>query len=436
MIASIVWLSVTLPLLYAGQNLTRVTGSGAPLFYGMARSAAYPYNHDPYMLGDPANQAVPPLEIHDILPIGHVDLPNEHALSGGDSPSSISLELPIEEYPSDASLSLTKTSDEGIEGSQSYPTQSTGLSPTLTYSEQTTRITGRERITPLVNRQPRTRTSRLSSSLPYRATSSTSTLGPTLTNSDQSLGRSTYEMFCAAVDSYSVTRAGGTPPRPRYDIYKIYQNIVARYMSIAEEAMFLANIMWETGGLQHTEEIACRNGDCVYGPYYGRGYIQLTWDYNYRDASYALYGDDRLLRRPELVAEVECGWRTAMYYWQRYVKPLLQETNAIEKHLFGYTVMAINGAIECRPEFRDNERLRIYNEILYRWKINFTRPGKMTGCLYDFQMFPRKLVTTGGYLSATPTEATLEYAKHTEFFTITDEKTNSSTTLSEYEGIE
>ena len=63
--------------------------------------------------------------------------------------------------------------------------------------------------------------------------------------------------------------------------------------------------------------------------------------------------------------------------------PRLEENDAIANYLFGYTIKAINGAVECREKYRDSERLRVYNEILARWSITTDRPGKMTGCLPD-----------------------------------------------------
>ena len=71
-------------------------------------------------------------------------------------------------------------------------------------------------------------------------------------------------------------------------------------------AMFLAEIIWESDCLKATSEEACVNADCsdsypitpgigIPGQvYYGRGYMQLTWDYNYKACSYALYNDNRL----------------------------------------------------------------------------------------------------------------------------------------------
>lgn len=61
-----------------------------------------------------------------------------------------------------------------------------------------------------------------------------------------------------------------------------------------ELAMFLAQILWESDGLKAKREYACISDGCPFSykskedypgrSYYGRGYIQLTWYGNYRDA--------------------------------------------------------------------------------------------------------------------------------------------------------
>jgi len=197
----------------------------------------------------------------------------------------------------------------------------------------------------------------------------------------------TYKQFCAAVDAYSATRVGGHPAKPPKDLYYQYQDIVARNMSIGEQAMLLANIIWETGGFEYMEEIACRHGDCEYGHYYGRGYIQLTWESNYMDASHAIYGDDRLVRHPELVAKPKDAWKTTMWYWNTNVAPVLRSNNAVPKFKLGYSVMAINGEQECNKEHSNAlERLRIYNAILAEWGLAKGPVGKLTGCMKTWDL--------------------------------------------------
>ena len=62
--------------------------------------------------------------------------------------------------------------------------------------------------------------------------------------------------------------------------------------SKTELAMFMAEIMWESGGLYYKAELACKDNNCAGSYvdnvglsgkyYYGRGYIQLTWELTIR----------------------------------------------------------------------------------------------------------------------------------------------------------
>lgn len=94
--------------------------------------------------------------------------------------------------------------------------------------------------------------------------------------------------------------------------------------------------------------------------YYGRGMLQLTWDYNYKACSTYLYNDDRLIQNPEQVADDPAvGWATAACYWQRAVHPTATT--------FGNTLKAINGALECDGgSHAENRVLRFnhYKDIL------------------------------------------------------------------------
>ncbi|XP_055350766.1 uncharacterized protein LOC129597311 [Paramacrobiotus metropolitanus] len=127
-----------------------------------------------------------------------------------------------------------------------------------------------------------------------------------------------------------------------------------------ELSMFLANIIHESGGLRKKRE---QHPLPAYGKYYGRGYIQLTWEANYRAASQALYHDDRLLRNPDMVADNEdVAWATAFWFWATNVhsRPRVAEGK------FGETIQAINGARECHGQNRDQAtaRFQYYKRVL------------------------------------------------------------------------
>ncbi|XP_055344395.1 muramidase-2-like [Paramacrobiotus metropolitanus] len=126
--------------------------------------------------------------------------------------------------------------------------------------------------------------------------------------------------------------------------------------SRAELALFLANIYHESEGLQYVAEIGGGAGKGYEGgdKYYGRGYIQLTHIYNYRDASQAIFGDKTVLERnPERVEqEPQLAWGVTAWFWKARVKPmgvanLEQTVRAINSNeLKGY-----NPALERRYQF-------------------------------------------------------------------------------------
>jgi predicted chitinase len=82
--------------------------------------------------------------------------------------------------------------------------------------------------------------------------------------------------------------------------------------------MFLANIIQETAALKTLAEYDSLDGTYLrskpYYPYYGRGYIQLTWRDNYRAAGEALGVD--LMSNPSLLEEdKDLAARAAVWYW-------------------------------------------------------------------------------------------------------------------------
>ncbi|XP_055350780.1 uncharacterized protein LOC129597321 [Paramacrobiotus metropolitanus] len=127
-----------------------------------------------------------------------------------------------------------------------------------------------------------------------------------------------------------------------------------------ELAMFLANILHESGGLRYKKQISPQP---EYEKYYGRGYMQLTWEDNYRKASQALYHDDRLVENPDQVADDEdIAWATAYCYWGAAVHnyPWVGEGK------FGASIKAINGKEECPARCLSNP-----DATIRLWRLTF-----------------------------------------------------------------
>lgn len=128
-----------------------------------------------------------------------------------------------------------------------------------------------------------------------------------------------------------------------------YEDFVAAtsFVSRREAAQFLANVAHETNSLVYIDEqpahrsVYCdpkQSYGCPAGrdEYFGRGPLQLSWNYNYRQAGDALGLD--LLDNPGLVAsDPVVSWRTAAWYWAAKVP----------HGGFGETIRAINGPQEC-----------------------------------------------------------------------------------------
>ena len=124
-----------------------------------------------------------------------------------------------------------------------------------------------------------------------------------------------------------------------------------------EAAAFLANVDHETGGLVYINEIDQSGDYCAsesYGcpagtyAYYGRGPLQISWNFNYEAAGQAI-GQD-LLDNPDLVAtNSTISWETALWYWMTDTGPgTMTGHNAMVNGAgFGQTIWAINGSVEC-----------------------------------------------------------------------------------------
>ncbi|MFB7476088.1 chitinase [Kitasatospora sp. NPDC056184] len=149
-----------------------------------------------------------------------------------------------------------------------------------------------------------------------------------------------------------------------------------------EAAAFLANISHETAGLYYIKEVNEANyphycdADQPYGcpagqaAYYGRGPIQLSWNYNYKRVGDFLGID--LLNNPWLVEnDPAVAMMTALWYWntQNGPGPITGHDAVISGAGFGQSIRSINGALECdgknprQVESRVN-RYKAFTQIL------------------------------------------------------------------------
>jgi predicted chitinase len=155
-----------------------------------------------------------------------------------------------------------------------------------------------------------------------------------------------------------------------------------------EVAAFLANVAHETGGLVYVDEIAqapyCQPSGgcgCASGQeYFGRGPLQLSWNFNYCAAGSALGVD--LVDNPGLVStDPIISWKTAVWFWMDDSGSGSQtcHTAITGGGGFGATIQTINGAIECNGgnpgEVQD--RVSYYTSFCSRLGVS---PGSNTGC--------------------------------------------------------
>jgi chitinase len=142
---------------------------------------------------------------------------------------------------------------------------------------------------------------------------------------------------------------------------------------IRECAAFMANSALETQRGFYIEEVSksgpsgypyyCNPADtCAGAPvvcdtnhwYYGRGWLQLSWDFNYCGASQYVYGtgNTTLLNSPDILStDATVNTTGSLWYWMTQhttTSPQKSSHDCMTGDVgFGCTVAAINGPVEC-----------------------------------------------------------------------------------------
>ncbi|KAG7639588.1 Endochitinase [Arabidopsis thaliana] len=156
--------------------------------------------------------------------------------------------------------------------------------------------------------------------------------------------------------------------------FAAYKGTVAK----REIAAMLAQFSHESGSFCYKEEIArgryCSPSTtypCQPGKnYYGRGPIQITWNYNYGAAGKFL--GLPLLKDPDMVARSPTvAFQCAMWFWNKNVRPVLSQG-------FGATTRRINGG-ECNGGRPAAVQSRVNHYLDFCKKLGVT-PGINLSC--------------------------------------------------------
>lgn len=105
--------------------------------------------------------------------------------------------------------------------------------------------------------------------------------------------------------------------------------------------------------------------------YYGRGPLQISWNFNYGPAGKNIGFDG--LRDPDKVAQdPTISFKTALWFWMNNVHQVMSQG-------FGATIRAINGALECNGKNPGavNARVNYYKDYCRQFGVS---PGGNLYC--------------------------------------------------------
>ncbi|KAL5731492.1 chitinase [Ranunculus cassubicifolius] len=166
--------------------------------------------------------------------------------------------------------------------------------------------------------------------------------------------------------------------------YPSFGRVGKQDVSKREIAAFFAHVTHETGHFCYIEEINGASNDycdrsntqypCVAGKgYYGRGPLQISWNYNYGAAGRSIGFDG--LKAPETVARNPViSFKTALWFWMNNVHSSITSGQG-----FGQTIRPINGDLECngKNQATVSARVRYYTDYCNQLGVS---PGDNLTC--------------------------------------------------------
>lgn len=212
----------------------------------------------------------------------------------------------------------------------------------------------------------------------------------------------TYEAFLAAAQAYPAFAAEGTDEVRRREVAAFLANIAHETTGgwpTAPDGPYTWGLCWiHEGGTVDPALLAdyCAQSaewPCAPGKkYYGRGPMQLSWNYNYGQCGEAL-GLDLLADPDRVSSDPEVAFRAALWFWMtpQAPKPSCHDvitgewTPSADDEAagrlpgFGMTINIINGGLECGqptpPQVED--RIGFYQRFT---EILATTPGDHLEC--------------------------------------------------------
>ncbi|MBN8613693.1 MAG: hypothetical protein J0L92_24065 [Deltaproteobacteria bacterium] len=212
----------------------------------------------------------------------------------------------------------------------------------------------------------------------------------------------TYDAFLAAADTFPAFASAGDDATRRREVAAFLANIAHETTGgwdTAPDGRYAWGLCWITEGAtvdpsalpeycSPSAEWPCEPGQ----KYFGRGPMQLSWNYNYGQCGVAL--GLPLLTSPDLVAsDPTIAFRTALWFWMTPQSPkpschdvmtggyapTPDDASAGRLPGFGLTVNIINGGLECGhgADDRVNDRIGFYERFT---TLLGTTPGDNLDC--------------------------------------------------------